>query len=37
MDIRHLSYTEILNDTTSENTIYHEMIAWKERIKKNKY
>jgi hypothetical protein len=35
MDIRHLSYTEILNDTTSENTVYQEMITWKESIKKN--
>jgi hypothetical protein len=35
MDIRHLSYTEILNDTSSENTIYQEMIQWKDGIKKN--
>ncbi len=33
MDIRHLSYTEILNDTISENTVYQEMIKWKESTK----
>ena len=37
MDIRHLSYTEILNDTLSENTVYQEMIKWKKSTKKNKY
>ena len=33
MDIRHSSYTEILNDTASENTIYQEMIKWKATTK----
>jgi hypothetical protein len=37
MDIRHFSYTEILNDTVSENTVYQEMVKWKESAKKNKY
>ncbi len=32
MEIRHFSYTEILNDMVSENTIYKEMITWKESI-----
>jgi hypothetical protein len=29
MDVRHFSYNKILNDTVSENTIYLEMIEWK--------
>jgi hypothetical protein len=33
MDIRHFSYSEILNDTVSENTVYQEMIKWKDRIR----
>jgi len=33
MDIRHLSYDNILNDTVSENTVYQEMIKWKDGIK----
>jgi hypothetical protein len=33
MDIRHFSYTELLNDTTSENTVFQEMIQWKDRFK----
>ena len=28
IDIKHLSYDQILKDTTSENTIYKEMIKW---------
>jgi hypothetical protein len=28
IDIRHLSYDKILNDTVSENTVYQEMIKW---------
>jgi hypothetical protein len=36
IDIRHLSYSEILKDTTSESTVYHEMIKWKDSIKKVK-
>jgi len=33
LDIRHLSYDQVLKDTTSENTIFHEMIKWKDSIK----
>lgn len=33
MDIRHFSYTEILNDTATENTVYQQMIKWKEGTK----
>jgi hypothetical protein len=36
MDIRHLSYDKILNDTVSENTVYQEMIKRKDRIKETK-
>lgn len=36
MDIKHYSYDKILNDTVSENTIYQEMINWKENINDNK-
>jgi len=32
MDTRHLSYDQILKDTTSEKTIYREMIKWKDSI-----
>jgi len=28
MDIRHLSYDQVLRDTASENRIYQEMIRW---------
>ena len=30
MDIRHFSYDQILNNTASENTVYLEMMKWKE-------
>jgi len=30
IDIKHLSYDQILKDTASENTIYQEMIKWNE-------
>ena len=36
MDIRHFSYSQILNDTTSENTVYQEMIQWKDSNKETK-
>lgn len=29
IDIKHLSYDQILKDTASENTVYQEMIEWK--------
>jgi len=32
IDIRHFSYDQILKDTRSENTIYQEMIKWKDTI-----
>lgn len=32
IDIKHLSYDKILNDTVSENTVYQEMINWKKSI-----
>jgi|SRR5450432_639895 hypothetical protein len=35
MDVRHFSYTKILNDTVSENTVYREMIKWKDGTKKS--
>jgi hypothetical protein len=28
IDIKHLSYDKILKDTSSENTVYQEMIKW---------
>jgi hypothetical protein len=34
MDIKHFSYDKILNDTTSEDKIYQEMIKWKDEIGK---
>lgn len=37
MDVKHLSYDQILNDTLSENTIYQEMIKWKDSSKLLKY
>lgn len=36
MDIRHLSYDKILKDTVSENTVYQEMIEWKNSTKESK-
>jgi len=32
IDIRHLSYDQILKDTISESTIFREMIEWKDSI-----
>ncbi len=32
IDIKHLSYDQILKDTVSENTVYQEMIKWKDNI-----
>ena len=34
MDIKHLTYDQILQDTVSENTIFKEMIKWKDSTKK---
>jgi hypothetical protein len=34
MDIKHLTYDQILKDTVSENTIFKEMIKWKDSTKK---
>lgn len=31
IDVKHFSYDKILNDTVSENTVYKEMINWKNR------
>lgn len=36
MDIRHLTYDQILRDTVSENTVYQEMIKWKDNTKEIK-
>jgi hypothetical protein len=36
IDIKHLSYDKILNDTVSENTVYQEMINWKDSINETK-
>ena len=36
MGIKHLSYGKILNDTFSENTVYQQMIKWKDFTKENK-
>ncbi|HEV8084205.1 MAG TPA: hypothetical protein VGP55_13445 [Chitinophagaceae bacterium] len=33
IDIKHLSYPQILKDTASENTVYQEMIKWKDSTK----
>lgn len=33
IDIKHLSYDQVLNDTTSENSVYQEMINWKNSTK----
>jgi hypothetical protein len=36
MDIKHFSYDQILKDTTSENTVYGEMIRWNDSAKEIK-
>ncbi len=36
IDIKHLSYDKILNNTVSENTIYQEMIRWNDSTKEIK-
>jgi len=36
MDIKHLSYDQILKDTVSESAIFKEMIKWKDSTKKIK-
>ena len=36
IDIKHLSYDQVLNDTTSENSVYQEMINWKGSTKRGK-
>lgn len=36
IDIKHLSYDQILKDTASENTIYQEMIKWNNSAKEIK-
>jgi len=33
MDIRHLSYDQVLKDTTSETIIFREMVKWKDSSK----
>lgn len=33
MDIKHLSYDQILKDTASESTIFKQMIKWKDSNK----
>lgn len=35
MDVKHLSYDQILKDTVSESVIYNEMIKWKDSTTKN--
>ena len=35
IEIRHLSYDQILRDTASENTIYQEMIRWNNQAKRD--
>jgi len=34
MDIRHFSYDQILEDTTSEDSIYEEMLRWRDTVRK---
>ena len=34
IDVNHLSYDKILNDTVSENAIYADMIKWKRKVNK---
>jgi hypothetical protein len=36
IDIKHLSYDQVLNDATSENFVYQEMINWKDSTKRGK-
>jgi hypothetical protein len=36
IDIKHLSYDQILKDTASENSIYQQMIKWNDDKKKDK-
>jgi hypothetical protein len=36
MDIKHLTYDKILNDTISENYVYQDMITWRDSIEKIK-
>lgn len=36
MDIKHWSYDKILNDTTSTNSVYADMINWRNKIKGEK-
>jgi hypothetical protein len=36
MDIKHWSYDKILNDTTSTNSVYEDMINWRNELKKKK-
>ena len=35
IDIKHLSYDQILKDSVSESTVYNEMIKWKDSTKKD--
>ena len=37
MNIKHLSYDQILKDTLSESTVYQEMIKWKDNSKEIKH
>jgi len=37
MNIKHLSYDQILKDTLSESTVYQEMIKWKDNSKEGKH
>lgn len=34
IDVKHFSYDKILTDTVSENTVYEEMIKWKDTVKR---
>lgn len=36
IDFKHLSYDQILKDTTSENAVYEEMIKWKNSVNETK-
>lgn len=36
MDIKHLSYDQILKDTVSADVIYADMIDWRNKIKEEK-
>jgi len=33
MDVRHLSYDQVLKDTISENILFHEMIKWRDSLR----